>query len=165
MAQLTDALKIVANYDRKFPERPYMHANLIRYCFMMFVNDELFFLDLNNDVTKAQRFYLGNLISTGDAAFKSVALQMISLMLAKVNNMELGDIIQEEAFEVMYPMMLKSFYLTQFKVKGRLDKLQEEQYEDLRKQDEFAQGMEQTKFEFTQKIFALSKSMVEQVRE
>lgn len=98
--EMTDVLSIalqrVSQYHPRMPEREFLHASIVKECSRLLSSDELWHNVFKNEAKYLKIFNLDALFGQEDPAAKKVAESMGSLLMIKVPNIDLSDIVDED---------------------------------------------------------------------
>ncbi len=127
MTVLKTVLSSISKYDPKFPQREANHADIVKECTRLFVRDKLWQKTLEGNKAFAKAFYLDSLIGSNDPEIKKIGEAMGSLMMVKISNLELADIVNEDySMEKINQALTKYFINSQVKMRTRIDAVETE---------------------------------------
>ena len=96
MQVLKTVLTTLSKYDPKFPLRQANHADIVKECTRLFVNDSLWQKTIEANKPLAKAFFLDALISSEDPNIKKVGEAMGSLLMVKLPSLELADVVDDD---------------------------------------------------------------------
>lgn len=122
MQVLKTVLSTISKYDPKFPLRQSNHADIVKECTRLLVKDTIWHKTIETNKNFAKDFYLDSLISSEDANIKKIGEAMGSLLMVKIPNLELDDIVDEDySMEKINQALLKYLINTQVKFRLRVE--------------------------------------------
>jgi hypothetical protein len=127
MTVLKTVLSSVSKYDPKFPKREANHADIVKECTRLFVRDKLWQKTLEGNKTFAKAFFLDSLIGSNDPEIKKIGEAMGSMMMVRISNLELADIVDDDySMEKINQALTKYFINSQVKMRTRIDAVETE---------------------------------------
>ena len=106
----------------KLPNTIYIHADIVKECMRLFAKDTLWHKAIQQNAEFARKFQLDTLILSNDQNISKIGVNMGSLIMLKVPNLELSDVVSDDfSMEKISQALVKYVLTTMAKQKRNYD--------------------------------------------